>query len=146
SPTCLDVGQLAAEDYYVNQVREFGSHRVTAEQLVIRLRAGSAIAILIGDGNQALVEQRVALPRYLDPWSGVLRVAVLAEYLHLTSAGGRINTDDLLVTAQFAYRNHQRHEMNVESALGILTRRTKLQEIEDGVDVTIETIVTLSCE
>jgi len=36
--------------------------------------------------------------------------------------------------------------VNVEPALRILARRTKLQEIEDGIDVAIETIVTLTCE
>ena len=56
SPACLNIRQRAAVDYNVNQVRELGSHRVSAEQLVIRLGGGSAIAILIGDGNQTLVE------------------------------------------------------------------------------------------
>src|SRR5438874_8851856 len=36
--------------------------------------------------------------------------------------------------------------MNVESALRIFARRTKLQEIEYGQDVGIETIVALRCE
>ena len=108
----------------VDQVRQFGSHRVLAEQLVIRLGAGSAVAILIGDGNQALVEERVALPGDLHPRAMQLRIATshraisfIAQYLYLTAAGGCVNADDLLITAQFAYRNHKRHQVNVESAL-----------------------------
>src|SRR4029077_14324944 len=62
SSACLDVGQLAIENNDVNQVREFGSHRVPAEQLVVKHGAGSAVTILISDGNQTLVEERVALP------------------------------------------------------------------------------------
>ena len=36
--------------------------------------------------------------------------------------------------------------MNVEPTLGILARRTKLQEIEYGKDVAVEAIVTLPGE
>src|SRR6266511_631040 len=134
-------------------MREFGSHRVFAEQLVIRLRTGTAVAILIGDSNQALVEERVALPGDLHPGAVQLRATVsyrtiglIAQYLNLTAAGGCIDADNLLVATQFDHRNHERHEMNVESALGLFARRTKQQEIEYGQDVGIETIVTLACE
>ena len=75
-----------------------------------------------------------------------MRIAILAQDLYLTATGGCIDADDLLVTAQFAHRNHERHEVNVEPALGILARRTKLQEIEYGKDIPIETIVTLPCK
>ena len=88
---------------------QFGSYRVFAEQLVIRLRAGSAVAILIGDGNQALVEERVALPGDLHPRAMSVAdrhvspssLGFIAQYLYLTAAGGCVNADDLLVTAQF---------------------------------------------
>src|SRR5262249_12826223 len=124
SPACLHIRQLAPEENNVNQMREFGSLRVSAEQIVIRLRAGTAVAILIGDGNQALVEERIALPGDLYPGATQLRTAFfiqplgfIAQYLYLTAAGACVNADDLLVTAQFAYRNHKRHEVNVEPAL-----------------------------
>src|SRR5438132_1221233 len=146
SPTCLNVRQRAIEDNYVDQVRQFGSYRVSSEQRIINLGAGAAVAILIGDGDQTLVEQRVALTCDLHPPTEPLRIAILAQDLYLTAAGGCIETNNLLVTAQFAHRNHERHEVNVEPALGILARRTKLQEIEYGQDVGIETIVTLPCE
>jgi hypothetical protein len=153
SPTCLDVRQLAIEDNLVNQSRQFWSLRVSAEQLAIRLGAGTAVTVLIGNGNQTLVEERVALPGNLDPGTKQLRVAIshralgfIAQYLYLTAAGGCINANDLLVAAQLAYRNHQYHEMKVKPALGILAWRTKLQEVEYGIDVAIETIVTLACE
>ena len=106
------------------RLREFGSHRVFAEQLVVRLGTGTAVAILIGDSNQALVEERVALPGDLHPWAVQLRTAVSSPHdrfhraiLYLTAAGGCVNADHLLVTAQFAYRNDERHEVNVEPAL-----------------------------
>jgi hypothetical protein len=94
------------------------------------------------------------LPGDLHPRTNQLRVATsyrtspgfIAQYLYLTAAGGCVNADDLLVTTQFAHRNHQRHKVNIESALRVLARRTKLQEIEYGIDVAIETIVTLACE
>src|SRR6476620_5805312 len=105
-------------------MREFGSHRVFAEQLVIGLRTRSAVAILIGDSNQALVEERVALPGDLHPRAMQLRIAVssrtigfIAQYCYLTTAGSCVNADHLLVTAQFAYRDDKAHHVNVESAL-----------------------------
>src|SRR6476646_4723233 len=105
-------------------MREFGSHRVFAEQLVIRLRTRSAVAILIGDSNQALVEERIALPGDLHPGAVQLRVTVssrriglTAQYCYLTATGGCVNADHLLVTAQFAYRDDKAHHVNVESTL-----------------------------
>src|SRR6266481_4883298 len=105
-------------------MREFGSHRVFAEQLVVRLGTGTAVAILIGDSNQALVEQRIALPGDLHPWAPQLRTTVssrtigfIAQYLYLTAAGCCVHAGHLLVTAQFAYRDDERHEVNVETAL-----------------------------
>src|SRR6476646_2148024 len=103
-------------------MREFGSHRVFAEQLVIRLRTRSAVAILIGDSNQALVEERIALPGDLHPGAMHLRtvtsrraVGFIAQYCYLTAAGSRVNADHLLITAQFAYRDDERHDVNVEA-------------------------------
>src|SRR6266496_6533744 len=103
-------------------MREFGSHRVFAEQLVIRLRTGTAVAILIGDSNQALVEERVALPGDLHPGAVQLRATVsyrtiglIAQYLNPTAAGGFIDADNLLVATQFAHRNHERHEIDRKS-------------------------------
>src|SRR5262249_367585 len=151
SPACLHIRQLTTKDDDVNQVREFRCHRICAEQLVVRLGAGSAVAVLIGDGNQALVEKRVALPGDLHPRTKLLRAAIprgascfIAQYSQLTAAGCCIDANDLLVPTQFTYRNNQRHEMNVESALRVLAWRTKLQQIEYGIDVSIETIVTLT--
>ena len=57
-------------------LRQFGSHRVLAEQVVIRLGTGTAVAILIGDSNQALVEERIALPGDLHPGAVQLRATV----------------------------------------------------------------------
>ena len=106
------------------RVREFGSHRVFAEQFVVRLGTGTAVAILIGDSNQALVEERVALPGDLHPGAVQLRATVSPRrsvssrsIVYLTTAGGCVNADHLLVTAQFAYRDDERHEVNVEPAL-----------------------------
>src|SRR6476660_6308681 len=105
-------------------MREFGSHRVFAEQLVIRLRTRSAVAILIGDSNEALVEEGIALPGDLHPGAVQLRASVscrtiglIAQYLYLTAAGSCVDADHLLVTAQFDYRDDERHEVNVEAAL-----------------------------
>src|SRR5512140_697112 len=101
-------------------MREFGSHRVFAEQLVVRLGTGTAVAILIGDSNQALVEKRVTLPGDLHPAPVQLRasvsprtIGVIAQYLYLTPAGGCVNADHLLVPAQFTYRDDERHDVNV---------------------------------
>src|SRR4029453_13454959 len=154
SAACIDIRQLAIEDNLVDQSRQFGSYRVLAEQVVIRLGAGSAIAVLIGNGDQALVKERVALPGHLHPGAVQLRIAAshrtssgfIPQYLYLTSARGCVNAHNLLVTAQFAQRNHKAHHMNIEPALGVDARRTKLQQIENGIDVSIETIVTLACE
>src|SRR4029453_1992217 len=104
------------------------------------------VTILIGDGDQTLVEERVPLTRDLHPATCDLWIPVLTQYLDLTAARGCVNADDLLVTAQFGQRKHKRHHVNVEPRLGVDTRRTNLQEIENGVYVSIETIVTLTCE
>src|SRR4029077_16255139 len=95
SPACLDVGQLAIKKNNVNQMREFRRHRVFAEQLVVRVGTGTAVAILVSDSNQALVEERVALPGDLHPGAVQLRATVsprtigfIAEYCYLTTAGG----------------------------------------------------------
>src|SRR5438876_7221791 len=134
-------------------MRELGSHRVFAKQLVVGFGTGAAVAILVGDGDQTFVEKRVALTRHLHPGTKLLRTAIpgqascfIAQYSYLTAAGSCIDANNLLVTAQFGDRNHQRHEVDVEPALRVLARRTKLQEIEYGQDVGIETIVTLACE
>src|SRR6476660_1345206 len=124
SAACLDVGQLTIEDDLVDQSCQFGSYRILAKQVVIGLRTGAAVAILIGDSNQALVEERIALPGDLHPGAVQLRVTVssrtiglIAQYCYLTAAGGCVNADHLLVTAQFAYRDDKAHHVNVESAL-----------------------------
>src|SRR5512133_2012695 len=97
-------------------MREFGSRRVFAEQLVVRLGTGTAVAILIGDSNQALIEERIALSGDLHPGAMQLRapvscrtIGLIAQYLYLPSAGSCVNAGHLLVTAQFTYRNHKAH-------------------------------------
>ena len=67
SPACLDVRQRAIEDNLVDQPRQFGRHRISAEQRIINLGTGTAVAVLIGDGDQTLVEKRIALTRDLHP-------------------------------------------------------------------------------
>jgi hypothetical protein len=69
SPACFDVRQRAIEDNLVDQPGQFGRHRVCAEQRIINLGAGTAVAVLIGNGNQPLVEERIALTRDLYPRS-----------------------------------------------------------------------------
>src|SRR4026207_1612710 len=105
-------------------MREFGSHRVPAEQFVVGLGTGSAVAILIGNGNQTLVEERIALPGDLHPGATQLlatrsprAVGFIAQYSDLTATGRCINADHLLVTAPFTHRDDERHEMHVEPAL-----------------------------
>src|SRR5262249_38754384 len=56
SPARLYVGQLTIEDDLVDQSCQFGSYCISAEQLVVRLGTGTAVAVLIGDSNQSLVE------------------------------------------------------------------------------------------
>src|SRR5438094_357968 len=76
------------------------------------------------DGKQALIEERVAMPGDLHPGNMQLQIAIsnravgfVPQYLYLTTARGCVNADDLLVAAPSAYRNHKRHEVDVESAL-----------------------------
>src|SRR6266568_1225775 len=52
----------------------------------------------------------------------------------------------LLVSAQLADRDGQRHEMDVEAALRVLARRTQLEQIENGLNVRVKTVVTLAGE
>ena len=60
----------------------------------------AAVAVLIRNGNQPLVEERIALTRDLQPRSCHLRIAIVAQDLYLTTAGGCIDADDLPVTGQ----------------------------------------------
>ena len=62
----------------------------------------------------------------------------------LLAAGGGPDAGHLLIAADLAERDRQRHQVNVEPALGVLARRAKLQQIEDRLDVGVEAVVTLT--
>src|SRR5213078_1512160 len=125
---------------------------IFSEQNMVLLRTGAAVKVLVGNGDQTFVEQRVALARHLHPAAGLLVVFALlpvvsvSEDSDLPAAGGCVNPHDLMIAAQFLDGNRQCHQVNVESALRVLAWRTQLKQVKDGLDVGIETIVTLSSE
>src|SRR5271165_2288632 len=64
-------------------------------------------------------------------------------------AGGRINADNLLIPAQFRYRNTDHNGVNVEPGLTIQwlfrARKGRIQ-VKDALDVSIKTVRSLSGE
>ena len=122
----FDGRPAAAEDEQVDQLREFWILRVLAEQSIVLAWAGSTVEVLVGDGHEALVEQRIALARDLDPFALGFVIAISLQDGHLSAAGSGVNTNHLLITAEFRDGNRQGHQVNVEPALGILAGRAKL--------------------
>lgn len=116
----------AAEDEKVDQLREFWILRVLAEQSIVLAWAGSTVEVLVGDGHETFVEQRIALARHLDPFALGFVIAIRLQDGHLPATGCGVNPDHLVVTTDFANGNRQCHQVEVEPALGILARRAKL--------------------
>src|SRR5207249_2424898 len=108
---------------------------------IVHRGTAPAVKILVFEGHEAFVEEGIALARDLDPGGVAL---VVAEQADLLPACRGIDTDDLPVAAEFAHRDHQRHEMDVKSALRVLARITQLQEVKDGPNVGIEAIIALA--
>src|SRR6266542_922196 len=99
---------------------------------MILARAGAAVEVLVRNGNEAFVEKRIPLPRYLHPMPGVfvfafvfvsVFVVIVFEYLDLPATGRGVNADHLPIATQFTERDGQFHQVKVEARLGILARR-----------------------
>ena len=122
----FDGWAAAAEDEKINQLREFWILRVLAEQRVVLTWAGSTVEVLVGDGDETFVEQWIALARHLDPFTLAFVIAIRLQEGHLSATGCGVNTDHLVITAEFRDGNRQCHQVDVEAALGILAGRAKL--------------------
>ncbi len=61
---------------------------------------------------------------------------------------GRVDADDLLIAAERVDRDVERDRVNVEAALGVhgLRRGPQLEQVEDGLNIGIEAVVTLAGE
>ena len=66
---------VALENEKIYQRSEFRVLRVLAKEFAIRRGAGAAVKVLVHDGDEAFVEERVALSRDLDPFTNVLLFA-----------------------------------------------------------------------
>ena len=144
----LDAGQIGLEDEQVDQLRQLRILGVLREQLLIRLGRRPAVEILVRDGDQTLVEQRIALTRHLDESPEAAR-SLPASSPRIRTCSRlvvRVDADHLLIAADLAERDRQRHQVNVEAALGVLARGAKRQQIEDRLDVGVEAVVTLTGE
>src|SRR5690348_5711094 len=124
---------------------QFGRLGVLAEQLVVPCRTGAAVEVLVRNRDKALVEKRIALARDLHPFAKVRLglvdlLALITQNGDLTAAGRRVNADDLLIAAEFGDWNGNGHEMNVESALGILAGSSEFEQIKHRLDIRVETI------
>ncbi len=136
------------EDQRVDQRRELRLLRVLAEQFVVAGRARPAVQVLVFDRDEAFVEQRIALTRDLHESIGEDRIVTRREDRHSPPARRGIDADDLSVAADRVERDVQRHRVHVESALRVeaLARATQFQEVENRLNVRVETIVALSGE
>ena len=87
----------------INQGSKFWIKRILAKELIIHGRAGAAVKVLVHDGDEAFVEERVALASDLHPRRGgavllLIAPAAFSQHGDLLTTGCCINTDDLLVT------------------------------------------------
>ena len=95
----------------------------TAKEFAIRRGAGAAVKVLVHDSDQAFVKERVALTGdrptaivFLLSSSSFLLPSVSRKTARF-AAGCGIDTYNLLIAAEFADRNIQRHEVEVKTAL-----------------------------
>ena len=98
-PACLDPRR---NQQGINQRSEFWIKRILAKELTSIARAGAAVEVLVHDSDEAFVEERVALARDLDPFTGDVLLFASATFSQdgdLLTAGRGIDTDDLLVAA-----------------------------------------------
>src|SRR5262249_40289010 len=121
--------------------------RVLLEQPRVDLGRRPAVQVLVLDGDEAFVEQRIALAAHLDEVAETL-VAGRTENPDTAPARRRIDADDLLIAAELVDRNVERQRVDVESALRVhgRVRGTQLQQVEDRLDVGVEPIVSLAGE
>ena len=118
--------------------------RILRKQPVVRYGRSAAVHVLVRDGNQRLVEERIALTGDLYPGPRGSHGIANGDDFDLLAAGGGIDADDLLIGAQFAHGNFQGHHVNVESSLRVLAGRAQLKQIKDCLNVAVETVIALA--
>src|SRR5262249_44118258 len=94
-PVVFHSRAAAAKDQQIDEFGQFRIFGILSEENTVLRRAGATVEVFVGQRDQALVKQRVALTRHLHPLALAL-VRVVPEYGHLAPAGGGINPDDLL--------------------------------------------------
>src|SRR5262249_259353 len=119
----------------VDERRQLRVQGVFTEDLAVNGRQRAAISVFVVKRDQSLVEDRVALTSHLCKRGATDQVEDAATGVGLRgqrqTTGRRKYADGLLVAAEFAQRNPQRHQMNVVSALGVFARTTQLEQVEN---------------
>ena len=71
-------------------------------------------------------------------------VALLFVLLTIALALALLLLVPMLVATEFAQRNSQRHQMHIESALSVLPRIAKFEQIKNGLNIGVKSIVALA--
>ena len=108
---------------------------------------GPAVQVLVFNGDEAFVHQRVSLPRHLDPVTERLRLReTVREDIEAASAGRCVNAGDLLIAPELVDRDRERHQVQIEPALRVLAGVAQRQQVEDRLDVGVEAVIPLAGE
>ncbi|CAA9216757.1 MAG: hypothetical protein AVDCRST_MAG42-263, partial [uncultured Chthoniobacterales bacterium] len=142
---------LTIEDKRVDEFRQLRRTSVFVEDRRIVGRLSAVVAILVLDRDEAFVEERVALPSHLDEAPGFHRstcIRPIIQDAHLRAARGGVNTHDLLIATKIADRDLERHFVEIEATLAVESclAAAELQQVEDGLNVGVETVFTLAGE
>src|SRR5262249_8254597 len=140
----FDAGDIGIKYEKVQQLCQFGVFRVLPENRRIDSRHRAAVQIFVCERHKTFVEQRIALSCNLNKASQLDTVVIVVIDFYCPAARCSKDACQLHVAAKVLDGNFQRHEMNVESTLGVLAWTAQLEEIEDRLDIGIEAVITLA--